>query len=586
MNFIIFFDGQEESAAIMQNLINFDQIGILHGKMNGLCAYEPFEDYMFLNRSYGGLGDDMPIDEAMQCMGFLFNRKEDCFRQKYASYSSFNFSKEIFSKQFLGFKMTTNRYPQEDMIRLIKYLYHLEVVVFFLERKDNLKWAISKSMGHLKQFELASGKPRGDFFVDIDKIKGFLEKYKQIKHQKKIMFDEALKLSMDCEKIFYEDFMYGRNLFFARLTKKIGLNSKLINKRKKAYSEVKKVHPDDLKLILNYSQLKKELPHEAKRSEEITDRYGSVRRRINVLDQAYWPHLRSGWPVASKLILDFHNPNGVLFCDYLDGFFGSGFSMHRPWIGFFHNTPENHSSTGALYNFHDDRGLKALIDKKCFKKSLSKCMGLFTLSKYISDFLKSNIPSITIESLLLPTEDVEKKFNFKEFKSDPSIVTVGHWQRLYENLNRLKGIKKKFLKWRGVINPDWIYEKHQIKRSKEIDIIENLDNEEYDVFLSKNVVFLQLFDAGANNIVVECIMRNNPIIINELPALYEYLGEDYPLYYKNFQQAQELVTDIKKIEEGHLYLKKKDKSMFGMNYFVSSFEQSNIYQSLPIFRHQ
>ena len=580
MNFIIFFDGQEGSTAVIQNLINLDQVGILHGKINDLYAYEPFEDYMFLNSSYGGLGKDMPIDEAMQCIGLLLNKEEDCFRKKYTPYSSFNFSKEIFSKQFLGLKMTTNRYPQEDMIRLIEYLRHLEVVVFFLERKDNLKWAISKSMAHLKQFELAPGKPIGDFPVDIDKIKGFLEKCKRIKHQNQIIFDAILKSGINCEKIFYEDFIYGRNLFFERFTKKIGLNSKLKS------NEQKKVHPDELKLLLNYSEVKRELPREVKRSEEVTDRYGSVRRRINVLDQAYWPHLRSGWPVASKLILDLHNSNGVLFCDYLDGFFGSGLSMEQPWIGFFHNTPENHPNTGAIYNFHDDRCLRALVDKECFKKSLSKCMGLFTLSKYISDFLKSKISNITIDSLLLPTEDVEKKFNFEEFAFDPSIVTVGHWQRLYENLNSLKGINKKFLKWSGTIGPDWFYEKHHIKRSKDIEIVENLSNQEYDIFLSKNVVFLQLFDAGANNIVVECIMRNNPIIVNELPALYEYLGEDYPLYYKNLQQAQELVTDIKKIEEGHLYLKKKDKSMFGMDHFISSFEQSNIYQSLPIFRYQ
>jgi hypothetical protein len=581
MNFVIFFDGQEGSTAIIQNLINFDQIGILHGKINDLYAYEPFEDYMFLNSLYGGLGRDMPIDEAMRCMGFLFNRKEDFFRQKYASYSSFNFSKEIFSKQFLGFKMTTNRYPQEELIKLIEYLRHLEVVVFFLERKDNLKWAISKSMGHLKQFELVSGKPRGDFRADIDKIKGFLEKCKHIKYQKKIMFDEALKSGIDCEKIFYEDFMYGKNLFFERLTKKLGLNSKLKSNK---HISLKKVHPDDLKLLLNYSEANQELAHEVKKSEEVKNRYGSVRRRIKVLDRANWPHLRSGWPVASKLILDLHNPNGVLFCDYLDGFFGSGFSMEQPWIGFFHNTPENHSSTGALYNFHDDRGLKALINKECFKKSLPKCMGLLTLSEYIRDFLNSSIPNITIDSLLLPTEEVERKFDFGDFASDPSVVTVGHWQRLYENLNKLKGVKKKFLKWSDNVNPDWIYEKHGLKRSQDIQIVEKLDNQEYDIFLSKNVVFLQLFDAAANNIVVECIIRNNPIIVNRLPSLYEYLGEDYPLYYENFEHAQQLVADFKKIEEGHLYLKKKDKYMLSPNYFVSSFEQSNVYQSLPFFK--
>lgn len=309
-----------------------------------------------------------------------------------------------------------------------------------------------------------------------------------------------------------------------------------------------------------------------------------VNKRIKVLDQADWPHLRSGWPVASKLILDLHNPKGVLFCDYLDGFFGSGNSFNQPWIGFFHNTPENHWSTSGMYNFKEDRGLRALINKDCFRKSLSKCLGLFTLSKYLRDFLRENIANVKVDSLLLSTEEVGKKFNFDEFVSDPSVVTVGHWQRMYENINELKGVKKKFLKWSDRINPDWIYEKHGIKRSKYIQIVERLDNEEYDIFLSKNVVFLQLFDAAANNIVVECIIRNNPIIINRLSSLYEYLGEDYPLYYENFEHAQELVVDLEKIKEGHLYLKKKDKHMFSTEYFMNSFKQSNIYQSLPVIK--
>lgn len=317
---------------------------------------------------------------------------------------------------------------------------------------------------------------------------------------------------------------------------------------------------------------------------EIKIRYNSVIKKIKVLDRANWPHLRSGWPVTSKLILDLHTPNGVLFCDYLDGFFGSGNSFNKPWIGFFHNTPENHWSTNGIYNFQDDRGLRALINKDCFKKSLSKCMGLFTLSEYIRDFLKENIPNVMVDSLLLSTEEVENKFNFDEFVSEPSVVTVGHWQRLYENINRLKGVKKKFLKWSDTANPDLIYEKHGIKKSKDIQIVERLDNKEYDIFLSKNVVFLQLFDAAANNIVVECIIRNNPIIINRLPSLYEYLGEDYPLYYENFEHAQEIVGSLEKIKEGHLYLKKKDKHMFSPEYFMNSFEQSNIYQSLPLIK--
>ena len=50
----------------------------------------------------------------------------------------------------------------------------------------------------------------------------------------------------------------------------------------------------------------------------------------------------------------------------------------------------------------------------------------------------------------------------------------------------------------------------------------------YDCLLPENVMAIELFDASANNVVVECIARNTPIIVNRHPAVVEYLTADYP----------------------------------------------------------
>ena len=64
---------------------------------------------------------------------------------------------------------------------------------------------------------------------------------------------------------------------------------------------------------------------------------------------------------------------------------------------------------------------------------------------------------------------------------------------------------------------------------KSVEVMEHLSDSAYDELLSENVVFLNLIDASAVNTVIECIVRNTPLIINRLPAIVEILGEDYPL---------------------------------------------------------
>ena len=64
-----------------------------------------------------------------------------------------------------------------------------------------------------------------------------------------------------------------------------------------------------------------------------------------------------------------------------------------------------------------------------------------------------------------------------------------------------------------------------------VKFIDHLDNNDYDVLLSQNIVFLDLYDTSANNAVIECIARGTPLLINRHPATIEYLGEKYPFYF-------------------------------------------------------
>ena len=75
-------------------------------------------------------------------------------------------------------------------------------------------------------------------------------------------------------------------------------------------------------------------------------------------------------------------------------------------------------------------------------------------------------------------------------------------------------------------NEDYI---DRIKSS--VEVIDHLCDTDYDKLLSVIIVFLNLVDASAVNMVIECIIFNTPLIVNRKPAIVEILGADYPLYY-------------------------------------------------------
>ena len=122
---------------------------------------------------------------------------------------------------------------------------------------------------------------------------------------------------------------------------------------------------------------------------------------------------------------------------------------------------------------------------------------------------------------------------------------------------------------------------HAIKRKeKSVHIIEQLTDNEYDKLLSENVVMIYLQDVSACNTLIECIVRDTPILINQHPAVVEYLGEDYPFYYKSVEEAQSKLDDPLLIMQTYIYLLSLNKSDLTIDYFMHNFINSDLYRSL------
>lgn len=113
-----------------------------------------------------------------------------------------------------------------------------------------------------------------------------------------------------------------------------------------------------------------------------------------------------------------------------------------------------------------------------------------------------------------------------------------------------------------------------------VDVLQGLNDQEYDKLLEENIVFLRLFDASACNTLIECLVRNVPILINPLPAVVEVLGDDYPFYYNTLGEALIKSRSYETIAAAHRYLARLDKSKYRVESFIDSIHSTAIYKSL------
>jgi hypothetical protein len=317
---------------------------------------------------------------------------------------------------------------------------------------------------------------------------------------------------------------------------------------------------------------------------------------------------RSGWQyVINGIDENFctFDPRATI-CDlYLDRTFHWNYEINsrlgiipykKYWIGFIHHT--------TLTNYTDYNVIE-MFKKPYFLESLNYCRGLFVLSQYllieIQKIINALNLNIIVEKLYHPTEFVDEKncFTMSKFINNKrrKIIQIGAWYRDIQHIyklnmgNNILGLEKCALigsNMEGHYNS--VGSSEQISRDKlvrdkitnysEVITINRLHNFEYDIILSENIVSINLIDCSAANTIIECIVRNTPILINRLPAIIEYLGKDYPFYYDTLQEASIKSNSIDIIKKTHLYLKSLDKTKLKLTTFIDDFKMSKIFQNI------
>jgi hypothetical protein len=335
------------------------------------------------------------------------------------------------------------------------------------------------------------------------------------------------------------------------------------------------------------------LPHAAARTSDGGMRAGG----IDLGEPWRGTYHRTGWGWALDALRPLHRPGGIRVEGFIDKKFGWGrdpgdrgnaFTPYvEPWIGFWHNPP------GLPEWFNQDRqSPHDVLASAEWRASAPACQGLFTLSDALARWLRPRV-NVPVCVLRHPSPEPRSGFSLEAFRANPDkcVAQVGWWLRRFVSLRQLPvtRVRKVLLDLRATL--PWIRSLMQRELELvsperfhgEVTPMPYLGNDDYDAFLSRNIVFLHLYDASATNTLIECIQSATPLLVNPLDAVVEHLGPEYPFYFSTLEEAAAKAEDDAAVARAHEYLRYLPiKSELTQAAFVRAFLDSEICRRLGI----
>ena len=277
---------------------------------------------------------------------------------------------------------------------------------------------------------------------------------------------------------------------------------------------------------------------------------------------------RSGWPYVLQELTPLFKPNAhIVFDDFLEKTIcnqriGIQHYVHSsPWVGICHYPYDTPS-------WYETEHLRDLPAQESWAESISNLQLCITLGDNLALWIHDNwnVPCVSLKH---PTEIPTLTWSIERFykNSQPSLIQVGWYLRNTHAIFQVEHpsfLQKAWLRSRRPIaERNHLLCEHHFENGRKnrgnVTIIEPVSNNEYDILLSQNIVFIELITSVANNTIIECIARNTPIVVNRQEGPEFYLGRDYPLFYSDFGEIERLIS-IDSIVAAHEYLQSLDKS--------------------------
>ena len=257
----------------------------------------------------------------------------------------------------------------------------------------------------------------------------------------------------------------------------------------------------------------------------------------------------------------------------------------RPWVGIVHVPPEIPDW------FDTDKSFVRICQKPAWRESWAHCRGLFTLSQMMRNWLAGRV-DVPVCALRHPAEIPEVRFSWDRYREQGErVVQVGWWLRSLTAIHRLEipASRKVLLvpqtgenlpRFAAVLDGDCVHHGTPPAAEWGIPIVPHLPNADYDELLCSSLVFLNLYGAVANNAILDCMVRATPVLVNGLPSVREYLGEEYPLFYETMEEAAAKAMDAAAVYAAHEYLRRMDTGWLSAEAFCRDIADSEIYRSL------
>ncbi len=281
---------------------------------------------------------------------------------------------------------------------------------------------------------------------------------------------------------------------------------------------------------------------------------------------------RSGWAdcVRELRIIE----TRVVLDDFVEQTMLLGPTVHyhtEPFVGFFHHPPDNDIPSFA--KDHHATSFERLFSSEAWERSKHHLVGAICLSEHLKRFLEPYL-DVPVYMVRHPTETSAPIWSPRSFQERPRVVQVGAF---YRNTLAICEVATEVEKVRFLnLNNGWMRGwDDRIKKELGTDFsdhnvhhINRVTNEKYDHFLSTSVILTEFLAASASNVVVECMARCTPIIVNRNAAVVEYLGEDYPLYSDVVHWGRDEL--IQTAVEAHLYLADRRPIWLEPTHFLES----------------
>ena len=251
--------------------------------------------------------------------------------------------------------------------------------------------------------------------------------------------------------------------------------------------------------------------------------------------------------------------------------------IKKKWLGIVH-------STQFTPEFLSIPKISEIIESIFFQKNKNTCLGLITFSKNIKKILDDYNLGINVLFVKHPINTLNiELFNIDNFinNSEKYVVLLGKQLRKPSTIYLLNTSYKKF--WlpgtkkhidNSIINlkNELVYLDININDIN-LDLVEIKYFEsynDYDNFILNNIIIIDLWNANANNSIIECLIRNIPFFVSKLDEVIEYLGPDYPMYFESITELEYILnnSDITILYSNtYNYLKNIDKSDLEFKYF-------------------